>query len=222
MLYAKATIPTAIFLAAAAAQSAQPPASITISGGVSLGAYEAGLVYYVTEVMRLNPAAATPRMVTGASAGSVNGFMTILQSCGAAVPDPTTGLLWNAWVPLGLEKLYVKGQTLETSAFSRAAFDAPLQGIVQAWNAGLPPSCDAVFGLSVTRLVPRVAGTEGQRLSLPRVEEHFVVRVQGRGVGKPPRLTNYVSPKWTGEQTLLPEKDGEVIFSGLVDALFAS
>src|SRR5436305_11102764 len=103
MPYAKATIPTAIFLAAAAAQSAQPPASITISGGVSLGSYEAGLVYYMVEVMRLNASAATPRMVTGASAGSVNGFMTILQSCGAAIPDPEASLFWNAWIPLGLE-----------------------------------------------------------------------------------------------------------------------
>src|SRR5438105_11183147 len=131
MPYAKATIPTAIFLAAAAAQSAQPPASITISGGVSLGAYEAGLVYYVTEAMRLNPAAATPRIVTGASAGSVNGFMTILQSCGAEVTDPTASVLWNAWIPLGLEKLHVKGgQSEKTSAFSRSAFDAPLGLIV--------------------------------------------------------------------------------------------
>jgi len=219
----KIALPAAIVLASGIATAAQPPASITISGGVSLGSYEAGLVYYVVETMRLNPMAATPRMVTGASAGSVNGFMTILQSCGAAVPDPTTSLLWNAWIPLGLEKLHVKGQPAgETSAFSRAAFDAPLQGIVDAWKAGLPESCDAVFGLSVTRLVPRVIATEGERLSLPRVEEHFVVRVQGRGLGKTPRLTNYVDPKWKGEQTLLPEKDGEVIFSGLVDALFAS
>src|SRR5262249_29497904 len=161
------------------------PASITISGGVSLGAYEAGLVYYTVETLRMNPAAATPRITTGASAGSVNGFMTILQSCGAPVPHPTTSLLWNAWIPLGLEKLHVKGQAQETSAFSRAAFDAPLQGIVDAWKAGLPESCDSVFGVSVTRLVPRIVTTEGVRLSLPRVEEHFVLRVQGRGKGKP-------------------------------------
>ncbi|HTO98183.1 MAG TPA: hypothetical protein VMK66_14135, partial [Myxococcales bacterium] len=61
----------ALLLAAGSARSAQPPASITISGGVSLGSYEAGLVYYMVEAMRLNPSAATPRIVTGASAGSV-------------------------------------------------------------------------------------------------------------------------------------------------------
>src|SRR3954469_12769020 len=115
----RATLLAALLLLASAARSAPPPASITISGGVSLGSYEAGLVYYVVEAMRLNPAAATPRIVTGASAGSVNGFMTILQSCGAAVPDPTRSLFWNAWIPLGLEKLHVKGQEPQkTSAFS--------------------------------------------------------------------------------------------------------
>jgi hypothetical protein len=31
-----------------------------------------------------------------------------------------------------------------------------------------------------------------------------------------------VDPRWQGEQALLPEKDGEVVFAGLVDALFAS
>src|SRR3954452_9069012 len=148
MVPRRASLGVALLLLASAARSAQPPASITISGGVSLGSYEAGLVYYAVEAMRLNPSAATPRMVTGASAGSVNGFMTILQSCGAAVPDPTASLLWNAWIPLGLSKLHVKGQAEKTAAFSRAAFHAPLALIDQAWKAGLPESCDAVFGLS--------------------------------------------------------------------------
>jgi hypothetical protein len=138
------------------------------------------------------------------------------------VPDPTASLLWNAWIPLGLEKLHVRGQAQKTSAFSRAAFQEALDLIVRQWEAGLPEACDSVFGLSVTRLVPRVVTTEGERLRLPRVEEHFVVRIQGRGPGKTPRLTNYVDPRWKGEQALLPEKDGEVVFAGLLDALFAS
>jgi hypothetical protein len=209
-------------LAGGAAAAASAPASITISGGVSLGAYEAGLVHYAIEAMRLNPAAASPRIVTGASAGSVNGFMTVLQSCGAAVDDPTASLLWKAWIPLGLDQLHDPKNPQKTSAFSRDAFQKPLDLIVKAWNAGLPESCDVVFGLSVTRLVPRTVELETQRLQLPRVEEHFVLRVQGRGPGKPPRLTNYVDPGWDGDQVLLVEKNGEVVFDGLVDALYAS
>ncbi|HYV65535.1 MAG TPA: patatin-like phospholipase family protein, partial [Myxococcales bacterium] len=88
----RAMLTAALLFGAGTARAAQPPASLTISGGVSLGSYEAGLVYYVVEAMRLNPAAATPRIVTGASAGSVNGLMTILQSCGGAVSDPTASL----------------------------------------------------------------------------------------------------------------------------------
>src|SRR3954462_1669194 len=97
----RATLLAALLLLASAARSAQPPASITISGGVSLGSYEAGLVYYVVEAMRLNPAAATPRVVTGASAGSVNGFMTILQSCRRPVSDPQGSRFRRGWVPRG-------------------------------------------------------------------------------------------------------------------------
>ncbi|MGC4000882.1 MAG: patatin-like phospholipase family protein [Anaeromyxobacter sp.] len=215
-------VAAALLLAAGTARPAGPPASITISGGVSLGSYEAGLIYYAVEGIRLNPTAAEPRVVTGASAGSVNGFITILQHCGAPVPNPAQSLVWNAWIPLGLEKLYDPANVQKTSAFSREAFAAPLGLIRKAWEAGLPEGCDDVFGLSVTRLKPRTVTTEGERLRLPRVEEHFVVRIQGRGPGKPPRLTNYVDRSWEGEQALLPEKDGEVIFDRLVDALFAS
>src|SRR6185369_8826422 len=51
MSISKRALPIVLVLAAGAAPSAQPPASITISGGVSLGSYEAGLVYYIVEVM---------------------------------------------------------------------------------------------------------------------------------------------------------------------------
>ncbi len=205
------------------ALAAPLPASITIAGGVSLGAYEAGLVYYTLESVRANPGLTELKLATGASAGSVNGFMSILQMCGTPRPDPRESLFWKAWIPLGLEKLAEPGKGSPTAAFSRSAFDAPLDLIGKAWAAGLRADCDVVFGVSVTRLHPRLVSLKGERLQLPRVEEHFQVRVQGRGPGKPPRLTNYVDPTWEGEQALLVEgKDGEVPMSALVDALFAS
>jgi hypothetical protein len=203
-----------VLLATGIAWSAQPPASITISGGVSLGAYEAGLVYYVVETMRLNPAAATPRIVTGASAGSVNGFMTILQSCGAAVADPTASLLWNAWIPRGLKKLHVPGQAQPTSAFSRAAFDAPLELIFRAWSAGLPESCDAVFGLSVTRLIPRVVTTGDERLQ--RVEGTLVGASRARR--REAAAAHELRGPRPGEQAALLPEGRARCFAGLVDA----
>src|SRR4051812_50145042 len=126
MVPRRASLGVALLLLASAARSAQPPASITISGGVSLGSYEAGLVYYLVEAMRLNPAAATPRVVTGASAGSVNGFMTILQSCGGPLRDPPGSPLSGGWIPPRPGKVPREGPpTGKTSAVSRAPFRAP-------------------------------------------------------------------------------------------------
>ena len=204
-------------------RAAPLPASMTIAGGVSLGAYEAGMVYYTLEALRANPGLTELKLATGASAGSVNGFMAVLQSCGAPTPDPRQSLFWKAWIPLGLDDLTQPGKEVPTAAFSRAAFEKPLDLISRAWAAGLRADCDVVFGVSVTRLEPRLVSLKGERITLPRVEEHFVVRVQGRGPGKAPRLTNYADPAWEGEQTLLvEEKNGEVPFPSLVDALFAS
>lgn len=220
---AAATPPAAPAPPAAAAAPAPLPVSMTIAGGVSLGAYEAGLAYYALESLRANPGLSELKLVTGASAGSVNGFISLLQSCGEAAPDPRQSLFWNSWLPLGFEKLTAKEGTGPTAAFSRAAFQAPLDLIQAAWKAGLRADCDVVYGLSVTRLEPRMVSLKGERLQLPRVEEHFIVRVQGRGKGKAPRLTNYADPNWEGEQALLPEaKDGEVPFEALMDAIFAS
>ena len=207
----------------AAAGAAPIPASITIAGGVSLGAYEAGFGYYAVEFLRANAWAAQLALATGASAGSVNAFLALLEGCGAAAPDPRQSIFFKAWIPLGLEDLTRPGETPPTAAFSRAAFEAPLELIRSAFMAGLSKDCDVVYGLSVTRLDPRPVWVKAHRLQLPRVEDHFVVRIRGRGFGMPPLLTNYADPRWEGDQSLLPEnEDGEVSFPALVDALFAS
>jgi hypothetical protein len=199
------------------------PVSVTVAGGVSLGAYEAGLAYYALEALRANPGVAQVKIATGASAGSVNGLLILLQSCGAPAPDPRQSLFWKAWIPLGLAQLTQSGKTEPTAAFSRASFEEPVEMIRTAWAQGLTTECDVVYGLSVTRLEPRQVPLKGERLQLPQVEEHFLVRIQGRGPGKSPRLTNYADPAWEGEQALLPEgKSGEVPLAALVDALFAS
>ena len=58
MQIARIAVAAAALLAAAVARPAQAPASITISGGVSLGAYESGLTYYAVEAMARQPESA--------------------------------------------------------------------------------------------------------------------------------------------------------------------
>ena len=54
-----------------------PLLGLTVSGGVSLGSFEAGYLYYLFEALKLNPGLADPRIFTGASAGSVNALLEV-------------------------------------------------------------------------------------------------------------------------------------------------
>jgi hypothetical protein len=145
----------------------------------------------------------------------------IMQACGETVSNAQHSLFWRAWIPLGLDRLAAAEASHPTSFFSPKAFAEPIRLIEQAWGEGFRPGCDVVFGISVTRLFPRAVSTRGDKLRLPRLEEHFLLRIQGRGPGKPPRLTNYVA--WEGDQALLPEdKDGEVALGSLLEAVTAS
>jgi hypothetical protein len=213
-------------LAASAARAdgvSAPPLALTISGAVSLGAYEAGFLHYLLEALRANPGAREVRLITGASAGSANGLLAIMQHCGLAPPRTSEGLFWRSWIPLGLDRFRKGGPASPLAAFSRGALREQAMPIEEAWKAGLRESCDVVLGMSATRVEPRTFTLGSGGLRLPRIDEQFAVRVQGRGPGRPPRLTNYVDPAWSGDQLLLPEDEaGEVAFSDLRDLLFAS
>src|SRR5262249_32845692 len=63
------------------AQKRPEAIALTASGGVSLGAYQAGYLYFATETVRRTPTAPPLRLVTGASAGSINAFLTAVSSC---------------------------------------------------------------------------------------------------------------------------------------------
>ncbi len=208
--------------AAAPAERPTPALSLTISGGASLGAYEGGLLYYTLEWLRAAPEAGAVRLATGASAGSVNAVLAVLASCGAP-SSPEASLFHRTWVPLGFRELFVPEETTRLGAFSRRHFREVARLVEEAWSRGLPEACDVVLGISATRVEPRHVSVGRGALEVPRVEERFVLRVEGRGPGRPPRLTNYADPGWRGEQLLLPEgEDGEVGLESLRDLLFAS
>jgi hypothetical protein len=215
----------ALALAPAAPARAEPvpPLAVTVSGAVSLGSYEAGLLYYVLEALRLNPGVRELRLVTGTSAGSANALLAVLQHCGAEPGPPEESLFWRSWIPVGLGVLHGSEAPSPLGAFSRAALLDQAERIRQAWERGLRASCDVVLGVSATRVVPRLVQMPPEQLRLPRIDEQFALRIRGRGPGVPPRLTNYVDPGWQGDQLLLPEgEDGEVPFAALRDLLLAS
>lgn len=200
-----------------------PPLAITVSGAVSLGSYEAGLLYYLLETLRLNPGLRELRLVTGTSAGSVNGLLAVLQHCGLEPASAGESLFWRSWIPIGIGQLHVPHASSALGAFSRAALLEQGVRIQQAWERGLRESCDVVIGITATRVDPRMVRMPPEQLRLPRTDEQFTLRVQGRGPGVAPRLTNYVDQDWAGDQLLLPEDgNGEVPFGALRDLLLAA
>ncbi|MBN9684225.1 patatin-like phospholipase family protein [Corallococcus sp. NCSPR001] len=204
-------------------QTAGPKAvSLTVSGGVSLGTYEAGFLYYAGTSSQ-GERAVDLRLVTGASAGSLNALLAIMATCGVDASTPGQSLFWDIWVPIGFNDLFVPTSTTPLGVLSREALERRASHVEQAWSRGLDRSCDVVLGVSTTRLSPRALQAANGRLDLPRLEEKFAIRIQGRGPGRPPRATNYTTREGRRLELLLETDDqGEIPFANLRELLLAS
>ncbi len=199
------------------------PASITLSGGASLGAYEAGALHYVLETGRANPGRFELKLVTGASAGALNGLIGIISRCGEGTLDPSDSLLWKVWFPLGFDDLFVPAEASKLGALSVRPLEQAAAVVERALEKGLPEHCDAVLGVTITRSEPRPLRTAGGRLALDRMEEKVAIRIRGRGPGKPPSVRNYVRPgDPLGGLVLVTDGDGEIALPALRDLLLAS
>ena len=147
---------------------------LTISGGVSLGSYEAGLNWGLLEVFKLtardslrrvwNLPRYNLRVVTGASAGNINGFLAAIEWCRTSAPTaPEQSLLWKVWVRTGIDQLfplerYDQDDTTK-ALFSRRYFDRVLFDSVRAAMDDVPAStspheCTIPVGATITRVAP--------------------------------------------------------------------
>jgi predicted acylesterase/phospholipase RssA len=213
----------ALLLAAAPGGLKDVPVSLTVSGGVSLGAYQAGYLYYTLAAQRANPSLGKVILATGASAGSVNALLTLKSSCAGTTLDPRQSLFHRVWVPMGLTQLFRSDDTSPVAAFSQKAFQDVGAMVEEELARGLPETCDVVLGIATSRLSPRLLEAAEGRLNVPVTQEHFVVRIRGRGEGRMPLLTNYADPDSLDEQAFLPEAaDGSIPFPALLDAVIAS
>lgn len=195
---------------------------LVASGGVSLGAYQGGFLYYATYFNQLNPNVEI-KLVTGASAGSINGFMTLLASCAIKpTTTPQESLFWRAWIPLGFQQLADVKQINKLNLFSRAAFAPTVSMLQQVWFGGLRQGCTRVFGVTVTRREPLVVAIEGD-VTTRRHAEQFVIKVVGRGPGKPPSISQILRPNHHRHQIALALGDTpEQSFAAVINLLFAS
>ncbi len=137
--------------------------SLTVRGGVSLGAYEGGINWALLRVLEGAPGASLTT-VTGASAGNINAFLTAVEWCQnparSAAESPRDNLFWKAWIPVGIHGLFPrgrpKGYAPGDGLFARGAFAPAEATLRQALDDGtrFPAGCPLTVGVTVTRIRP--------------------------------------------------------------------
>ena len=176
-----------------------PVSAWSISGGVSLGAYQAGYLYYETAFLRANPGLHRPLILTGTSAGAINAVLSLVEQCSPQWGGPEESLWWQTWSQLGFKRLVGKHDSANgdlpgessVALFSGQLF-VELAKIVEArFNQGLPTSCQVALGIPTTLVEPQTL-LVSQGLSVQRQNVRFILRVRGRGAGKIPLIENYV------------------------------
>jgi predicted acylesterase/phospholipase RssA len=172
------------------------PFSLTLSGGISLGAYEAGLNWALLEWLKTKQTGADPSApllgVSGASAGAINALISAMRWCER---DTTTSiddnLFSTTWRQVGLDDPY--GLLPERTSnyvdvashdpdwdpdflISRKnAFSVVLGRVAAALDAHrYRPGCRVRLSLMVTKVQPRRItvdhlSTRSQRLVVPLV-----------------------------------------------------
>ncbi len=162
--------------AAPAAQGPEPlgrsdiPIALVLSGGVSLGSYEAGVSWAVVRFSAgarshgMPEGLGAPRLVavTGASAGSVNALLSAIDWCSESSPDDDSvdrNLIREAWMGIGLDALlpedfagYAPGDALLSSVPLIRALDGFDAWVTRtAARRQFRPGCRLPIGVTVTR-----------------------------------------------------------------------
>lgn len=196
------------------------PVALTLSGGVSLGAYQAGSLYYSSLILRENPKLFQTRLMTGSSAGALNALLALLSVCGSEDLRPSQSAFYKMWVGFKAKELLpVNGES--GALLSRKAFEGIASELEAKWKAGISSTCDVVLGFSVTRVEPF---KDMSSIGFSRRGEKVTLRVRGQGPGRPPRLTNYVNPALFPKPMLVDLEAGNDAqnFQTLKQVLFAS
>jgi len=202
--------------------------SMVISGGVSLGAYEAGYNWAMIKMLseiRDNGKLVEPdlRSVAGASAGSINALLSAMYWCQKdSVPLHNSiddNLFYETWVNLGIEDLVIKGKdpTNKNSLFTRKGLEKKGEIIIEHLKKPIfRKGCEVPLGVSVTKVRPIVENISGIKVKNQNFSVPLIFKSKnGRGI-----VENKELPKSTAFYLSIPgiEKDRQK----LVNLLFAS
>jgi predicted acylesterase/phospholipase RssA len=149
------------------------PLALSISGGTSLGAYEAGYCYYFTRWVKNNDSLFDLKVVTGTSAGSINALITFL-SMAKYRPDsiPQKSLFYGIWSQVDFGS--IRGPDTRLGLLDRMGLKLGLNSIIKFLEDSANRQTDCYLGITATRLNSYnqevVAG-----LAVPTVKQQFIV-----------------------------------------------
>jgi len=207
------------------------PVVLTISGGASLGSYEAGVNWGLLEVFKLtardsirlawNLPQYDLKVMTGASAGSINGFLAAIEWCRTRAPTaPDQSLFWKVWVRTGFDQIFplerYDQQDTTQALFSRRYFDLVLSDSLKAAMGGLsvhdaPQSCSIPVGVTVTRVAPdSVAISQGLYALTQRYAAIVLVSRRGPSLEFRAPHTEFATQGALGALLPMPECDSLV------------
>jgi len=158
--------------------------SMVISGGVSLGAYEAGYNWAIIKMLstiKNQKDLIEPKLksVAGASAGSINALLSAMYWCQKeTVPLHNSiddNLFYETWVNLGIEDLLIRGSDPKNknSLFSRRGLEKKAEKILAHLEKPIyRKGCKVPLGVSVTKVQPIIEKIHGikvknQNFSVP-------------------------------------------------------
>lgn len=221
------------------------PFSFAISGGISLGSYEAGLNWALVKMMKKRRMHAIednqpyPHLVSisGASAGGINTLLTAISWCvdedkiqnGKKYNDIVRqNIFYSTWCPIGLEQLlpdnydaYEKTDGL----LSREEFRKITANLKDLLNEEIyREDCDIPFALIVTRTNPLILDVEGIKVK----NERFVIPLKLVSDKKHPgkiKILNHIvdnSSPLFGNVIYLQTDGNHVSPGSLIDAALAT
>lgn len=183
----------------------ESPLGLSLSGGISMGSYQAGVNFGLLELYRhaawnddFRQETGFPRYrlrsVTGASAGNINTLLWAIEACtdlrGDArpyrSPPPDSSLFWQAWGSIGWNRIF-NDTSSELAVFDRRALIENLAEPILAarmQDPRLVEGCSVPAGITLTRVVPDTLRYQELRILTQRIVTPFQVTVdRGRARG---------------------------------------
>ena len=204
--------------------------SMVISGGVSLGAYEAGYNWAMIKMLsnareRSKTLDIKLRSVTGASAGSINALLTAMYWCQEPTVDDKNSiddnLFYNTWVDLGLNDLLITDENSNnhSTLFTRKKLRLKAKDILTQLKKPIyRQGCEVPLGFAVTKAKPMIIEFKNSGAKIKN--QHFSVPVTLKEKNRQLQLSNREMPKSTDFYINIPNLDHDN--SKIIDVLFAS